>query len=59
MTAALPALPGVVDRWHHVVEHRDLTALDALIADDAVFSSPRCLLRRKGRRRSWRISAPP
>ncbi|SEC71461.1 hypothetical protein SAMN04490239_5161 [Rhodococcus koreensis] len=57
MTAAQPARPGVVDRWHHVVEHRDLAALDALVADDAVFSSP--AVHRKGSRRSWPTSAPP
>ncbi|EKT83257.1 hypothetical protein WSS_A08249 [Rhodococcus opacus M213] len=49
MTAALPARPGVVDRWHHVVEHRDLAALDALIADDAVFSSPAVFTPQEGK----------
>ncbi|MCK8671097.1 nuclear transport factor 2 family protein [Rhodococcus sp. HM1] len=32
--------PAVVERWHRVTETKDLAALDALIADDAVFRSP-------------------
>ncbi len=27
-------------RWHHVVETRDVQALEALLADEAVFHSP-------------------
>jgi ketosteroid isomerase-like protein len=29
-----------IERWHEVVERRDLAALDALLADDVVFLSP-------------------
>jgi ketosteroid isomerase-like protein len=29
-----------VKTWHHIVEQRDVQALDALLADDAVFHSP-------------------
>ncbi len=36
-----PDRPAVVDRWHRVIETNDLEALDALVADDAVFLSPR------------------
>lgn len=49
MSAAQPARPAVVDRWHHVVDHRDLAALDALIADDAVFSSPAVFTPQEGK----------
>ena len=27
-------------KWHHVVEHKDVAALDSLLADDCVFHSP-------------------
>lgn len=29
-----------ITRWHHVVTERDVAALDALLAEDAVFHSP-------------------
>jgi hypothetical protein len=29
-----------IDQWHHIVATGDLAALDELIGDDAVFSSP-------------------
>jgi SnoaL-like domain len=29
-----------IKTWHHIVENRDVQALDALLADDAVFHSP-------------------
>ncbi len=38
MTAALPAHP--VRRWHEVVRLQDVSALDDLLAEDAVFLSP-------------------
>ncbi|MED5387585.1 MAG: nuclear transport factor 2 family protein [Pseudomonadota bacterium] len=31
---------GYIDAWHAVVRHRDTQALNALIADNAVFHSP-------------------
>ncbi len=37
----MPEAPtAALDRWHHVVQHRDAAALDTLLADDAVFHSP-------------------
>lgn len=30
----------VLDRWHHIVFNRDLSALSDLLADDVVFKSP-------------------
>lgn len=38
MTAALPVHP--VRRWHDLVRSRDVSALEDLLADDAVFLSP-------------------
>ena len=32
--------PAVIGRWHRLVANRDMTALDALLADDVVFHSP-------------------
>ena len=32
--------PRVIERWHRVVESRDASGLDALLADDATFLSP-------------------
>jgi len=29
-----------LDTWHRMIEERDATALDAVLADDAVFHSP-------------------
>ena len=49
MTAPTPARPAVVEAWHRVVEHRDLAALDALVADDAVFSSPAVFTPQEGK----------
>ncbi|MCQ4121606.1 nuclear transport factor 2 family protein [Rhodococcus tibetensis] len=49
MNAELPVAPRVVTRWHHVVEHRDLDALDALIAEDAVFTSPAVFTPQEGK----------
>lgn len=37
--AALP-VPPVVAAWHEVARTRDLSGLDALVADDCVFCSP-------------------
>lgn len=31
---------SVIDRWHELVKTKDLRALDAILADDAVFESP-------------------
>jgi hypothetical protein len=31
---------SVIERWHRLVETNDMKALDDLLADDAVFSSP-------------------
>lgn len=31
---------SVIDRWHELVKTKDLKALDAILADDAVFESP-------------------
>lgn len=33
-------IPDVIERWHRVVQHGDLAALDDLLADDVVFHSP-------------------
>ncbi|MDT2004666.1 nuclear transport factor 2 family protein [Rhodococcus opacus] len=46
---ATPARPDVVERWHRVVDNRDLAALDALVADDAVFSSPAVFTPQEGK----------
>ena len=32
--------PGAIEAWHRVARDRDFAALDALLADDAVFHSP-------------------
>ncbi|MEJ2603573.1 MAG: nuclear transport factor 2 family protein, partial [Gammaproteobacteria bacterium] len=32
--------PAVLERWHRIVEEQDTNALDAILADDAVFHSP-------------------
>lgn len=32
--------PDPISRWHRLVNERDITALDALLAEDAVFHSP-------------------
>ena len=32
--------PHVIQAWHTLVQHRDMAALDALLADDVVFHSP-------------------
>lgn len=32
--------PSTIDRWHALLESRDLAALDQILADDAVFHSP-------------------
>ncbi|MGX7729147.1 nuclear transport factor 2 family protein [Rhodococcus sp. 2H158] len=41
--------PTVVERWHHIVEHEDMAALEDLIADDAVFSSPAVFTPQEGK----------
>ncbi|WFS12010.1 nuclear transport factor 2 family protein [Rhodococcus aetherivorans] len=41
--------PPVVERWHHIVEHEDMAALEDLIADDAVFSSPAVFTPQEGK----------
>jgi ketosteroid isomerase-like protein len=33
-------MPGPIQRWHQVVQGRDMAALKALLAEDAVFISP-------------------
>ena len=30
----------VIDAWHRLVQHRDMAALETLLADDVVFHSP-------------------
>jgi hypothetical protein len=32
--------PAVMERWHRIVEHGDMEALEDLLADDVVFHSP-------------------
>ncbi len=32
--------PKTIERWHRVIECRESSALDALLADDVVFESP-------------------
>lgn len=32
--------PAVLQRWHQMLESKDLSTLDALLADDATFQSP-------------------
>ena len=32
--------PNAVARWHHVLQSRNVTELDALLADEVVFHSP-------------------
>jgi hypothetical protein len=44
-----PDRPAVVDRWHRVIETNDLEALDALVADDAVFLSPAVFTPQEGK----------
>ncbi|MGV9745030.1 nuclear transport factor 2 family protein [Rhodococcus zopfii] len=44
-----PDRPAVVDRWHRVTETNDLEALDALVADDAVFLSPAVFTPQEGK----------
>jgi hypothetical protein len=44
-----PARPAVIDRWHHLIETNDLDALDALVADDAVFLSPAVFTPQEGK----------
>jgi hypothetical protein len=34
------ATPTALERWHRIVETRDIKDLDDLLADDAVFESP-------------------
>jgi ketosteroid isomerase-like protein len=31
---------STIVEWHHLVAHRDVRGLDAILADDAVFHSP-------------------
>jgi SnoaL-like domain len=38
--SAATAYPPAVTRWHALLHSRDLSALDQLLADDAVFHSP-------------------
>ncbi|MDH4393449.1 MAG: nuclear transport factor 2 family protein [Aquabacterium sp.] len=35
----MPTSP-VIDAWHHLVQHRDMAALQVLLADDVVFHGP-------------------
>ncbi|MEU2001370.1 nuclear transport factor 2 family protein [Rhodococcus sp. NPDC019627] len=49
MNAELPVAPRLVTRWHQVVDNHDLGALDALIAEDAVFSSPAVFTPQEGK----------
>ncbi|MBC2641311.1 MULTISPECIES: nuclear transport factor 2 family protein [unclassified Rhodococcus (in: high G+C Gram-positive bacteria)] len=49
MTATTPRRPDVVEAWHRVVDNRDLAALDALVAENAVFSSPAVFTPQEGK----------
>jgi hypothetical protein len=40
---------GALEEWHRIVEAQDLSALPALLADDAVFHSPIVHTPQKGR----------
>lgn len=44
-----PDRPTAVERWHRVIETNDLDALDALVADDAVFLSPAVFTPQEGK----------
>lgn len=33
-------MPRPIEQWHQVVKHRDMQALQQLLADDVVFVSP-------------------
>ncbi|WP_068166142.1 nuclear transport factor 2 family protein [Rhodococcus phenolicus] len=44
-----PDRPAAVDRWHRIVETNDPEALDALVADDAVFLSPAVFTPQEGK----------
>jgi ketosteroid isomerase-like protein len=39
-TASSAARPLPIERWHRMLERRDPSELDALLADDVVFESP-------------------
>ena len=38
--AEVPATQRPIDAWHRLVEEHDVSGLDAILADDAVFHSP-------------------
>lgn len=44
-----PIRPAVIARWHEIVEKSDLRALDTLIAEDSVFSSPAVFTPQEGK----------
>lgn len=44
-----PSVPSVVSRWHELAAARDATALDAVIAEGAVFHSPAIHTPQEGR----------
>lgn len=41
--------PPAINQWHHIVATGDLAALDELIGDDAVFSSPAVFTPQQGK----------
>lgn len=45
----------LLDRWHHIVFDRDLTALQAMLAEDVVFRSPYVWRPYAGRQATWFI----
>ncbi len=40
MSRELSSMPAVIARWHELVEARDNSALDELLAEDVIFESP-------------------
>ncbi|MFZ2175500.1 MAG: nuclear transport factor 2 family protein [Rhodococcus sp. (in: high G+C Gram-positive bacteria)] len=48
-----PIRPAVIARWHEIVETSDLRALDTLIAEDAVFSSPAVFTPQEGKAKTF------
>lgn len=44
-----------LDRWHHIIFNRDLTDLQAILAEDVVFRSPYVWRPYHGRQAAWLI----
>lgn len=55
MTHGMPVYIPPLDRWHHIVFDRDLTDLQAMLAEDVVFRSPYVWRPYHGRQAAWLI----